>query len=172
MDQNEPSLTGPVGPELLGQVFDRHAAALVFYARQWCPNPEDVVQEALILLAAEPRAPRDVVSWLYHVVRVPVGDGAIYSSGRDAPAIRDITDGASNTILAVEVDDGHAVPWTKPEDLPFDPQRPEKGLGGTYPGGFLALFADASASPIELPGDPQHLRALFTRAGGEVVLHR
>jgi RNA polymerase sigma factor (sigma-70 family) len=69
MDENEPSATGPVGPGLLGRVFDQHAAALEFYARQWCDSPEDVVQEALLLLAAEPRAPRDVAAWLYHVVR-------------------------------------------------------------------------------------------------------
>jgi len=69
MDESQRSATGPVGPDLLGQVFDRHAAALEFYARQWCVNPEDVVQEALVLLAAEPQAPKDVVAWLHHVVR-------------------------------------------------------------------------------------------------------
>ena len=69
MDDNEPSVTGPVGPDLLERLFDRHAAALEFYARQWCANGEDVVQEALGLLAAEPQAPRDVAAWLYRVVR-------------------------------------------------------------------------------------------------------
>ncbi|MFC1596605.1 RNA polymerase sigma factor [Planctomycetota bacterium] len=69
MDENQPTATGPVGPELIDRLFDRHAAVLEFYARQWCASPEDVVQEALVLLAAEPRAPRDVVAWLYRVVR-------------------------------------------------------------------------------------------------------
>jgi RNA polymerase sigma-70 factor (ECF subfamily) len=61
--------TGPVTPEVLGQLFDRHAAALELYARQWCDSPEDAVQEALIQLAAEPGMPRDVLAWLYRVVR-------------------------------------------------------------------------------------------------------
>ena len=46
MGDNEPRAAGPVGPELLERLFDRHAAALEFYARQWCANPEDVVQSA------------------------------------------------------------------------------------------------------------------------------
>jgi RNA polymerase sigma-70 factor (ECF subfamily) len=69
MDDNQASATGPAGPELLGRLFDRHAAALELYARQWCASPEDAVQEALILLASEPQAPQDVVAWLYRVVR-------------------------------------------------------------------------------------------------------
>ena len=69
IDDKQASASGPVGPELLGRLFDQHAAALEFYARQWCASPEDVVQEALILLASEPQGPQDVVAWLYRVVR-------------------------------------------------------------------------------------------------------
>lgn len=69
MGANEPSATGPVGPDLLERLFSRHATALEFYARQWCANSEDVVQEALVLLAAEPQVPQDVAAWLYRVVR-------------------------------------------------------------------------------------------------------
>jgi RNA polymerase sigma factor (sigma-70 family) len=69
MGDNRASTTGPVGPDVLGRLFDRHAAALELYARQWCTSPEDVVQEALILLASEPQEPQDVVAWLYRVVR-------------------------------------------------------------------------------------------------------
>jgi hypothetical protein len=31
--------TGAVGPDLLGRLLDRHAAALALYARQWCRTP-------------------------------------------------------------------------------------------------------------------------------------
>lgn len=60
---------GAVGPELLGRLLDGHAAALELYARQWCDCPEDVVQEGLIELAGQVRAPDDAVAWLYRVVR-------------------------------------------------------------------------------------------------------
>jgi RNA polymerase sigma factor (sigma-70 family) len=68
-----------VGPELLGRLLDEHGAALVLYARQWCSSPEDVVQEALIRLAQQPRIPDKLMPWLYRVVR----NGAI-SAARSA----------------------------------------------------------------------------------------
>jgi RNA polymerase sigma-70 factor (ECF subfamily) len=58
-----------MGPELLGRLFDEHAAALVLYARQWCATPEDVVQEALLKLVAQKKPPDRLVPWLYRVVR-------------------------------------------------------------------------------------------------------
>ncbi len=65
------------GPQLLGQLLDRHAAALVLFARQWCSSPEDAVQEAFVQLARQAEMPRDPAAWLYRVVR----NGAI-SLGR------------------------------------------------------------------------------------------
>ena len=41
--------------ERLGMLIDRLAAALELYARQWCDEPEDVVQEAFVKLAASGR---------------------------------------------------------------------------------------------------------------------
>jgi RNA polymerase sigma-70 factor (ECF subfamily) len=53
----------------LGQLVDRHAAALILYARQWCAAPEDVVQEAFLKLVTQSRPPAAPVPWLYRVVR-------------------------------------------------------------------------------------------------------
>jgi RNA polymerase sigma-70 factor (ECF subfamily) len=58
-----------MAPEQLGRLVEQHAAALVLYARQWCAAPEDVVQEAFLKLMAEKQTPRDVLAWLYRVVR-------------------------------------------------------------------------------------------------------
>ena len=58
-----------MGAELLGRLFDEHAAALVLYARQWCATPEDVVQEALLTLAGQKKPPDRPVAWLFRVVR-------------------------------------------------------------------------------------------------------
>jgi RNA polymerase sigma-70 factor (ECF subfamily) len=66
---HDSNMSGAIGPELLGRLFDRHAAALELYARQLCDCAEDVVQEALIELAAQARMPDDAVAWLYRVVR-------------------------------------------------------------------------------------------------------
>jgi RNA polymerase sigma factor (sigma-70 family) len=69
VDRSDFSTGGPVGPELVGRLFDQCAPALELYARQWCDCSEDVVQEALIELAAQPRTPDDAAAWLYRVVR-------------------------------------------------------------------------------------------------------
>lgn len=58
-----------IGPEILGQLLDAHGTALTLYARQWCHTPEDVVQEAFVLLAGQTVPPENVVGWLYRVVR-------------------------------------------------------------------------------------------------------
>jgi RNA polymerase sigma factor (sigma-70 family) len=63
------STSGTLGPELVGRLYDRHAAALELYARQWCDCSEDVVQEALIELVVQSKAPDDAAAWLYRVVR-------------------------------------------------------------------------------------------------------
>jgi RNA polymerase sigma factor (sigma-70 family) len=66
----------PLDPDSLARVLNRHGPALVLYARQWCANPEDVVQEAFVRLAGQAAPPRDPVGWLYRVVR----NGAINES--------------------------------------------------------------------------------------------
>jgi hypothetical protein len=81
--------------------------------------------------------------------------------------IQQITDGTSNTILAVEAK--RDVPWTKPEDIPFDPKAPLPELGGFTPDGFNALFGDGSVRYLKESINPGVLKALITQDGGEVV---
>jgi RNA polymerase sigma factor (sigma-70 family) len=69
VNASEPTPTGPVGPELLAWLLDRHGPALVLFARQWCHAADDAVQEALVVLARQAQAPRDLLPWLYRVVR-------------------------------------------------------------------------------------------------------
>src|SRR6478672_3460673 len=65
-----------MGPEQLGELVDRYAAALVLYARQWCACPEDVVQAAFLKLVSIRTPPDNLLPWLYRVVR----NGAIDAS--------------------------------------------------------------------------------------------
>ena len=58
-----------LSPEAVTQLWDEHSTALVLYARQWCDGPEDVVQEAFLLLVRQVAAPDNPVGWLYRVVR-------------------------------------------------------------------------------------------------------
>jgi len=88
-----------VGPELLTQLLDEHSGALVLYAQQWCDTPEDIVQEAFVQLMRERAEPRNVVGWLYRVVR----NGAI-SASRSASRRRRHEAAAAH----------RAEPWFKP----------------------------------------------------------
>jgi RNA polymerase sigma-70 factor (ECF subfamily) len=65
-----------MGPDVLAELVSRHSAALVLYARQWCPCPEDVVQSAFLKLARQDVPPDNLLPWLYRVVR----NGAIDAS--------------------------------------------------------------------------------------------
>jgi hypothetical protein len=54
--------------------------------------------------------------------------------------------GMSNTILVVEA--AQPVPWTKPEDLPYDPDGPLPPLGAQSSRFFSVLMADASVRSV------------------------
>ena len=56
-------------PTEIARLIDLHSAPLVLYARQWCDEPEDVVQETFVKLVQSRQAPEDAVAWLYRVVR-------------------------------------------------------------------------------------------------------
>ena len=81
--------------------------------------------------------------------------------------IQQITDGTSNTILAVEA--RRDIPWTRPEDLSIDPKAPLPEFGGFTPDGFNALFCDGSVHYLKNSINPMVLKALITRDGGEVI---
>jgi RNA polymerase sigma-70 factor (ECF subfamily) len=70
---------------------DTHAAALVLCARQWCTEPEDVVQEAFVKLVRQSPPPTDAVAWLYRVVRngaIDVGKTARRRQRRESSVAR------------------------------------------------------------------------------------
>src|SRR5262245_17650067 len=81
--------------------------------------------------------------------------------------VTNIVDGVSITLLVTEA--ARAVPWTKPEDLPYAPDLPLPELGHAVPGAFHACTADGKVWTISKRGRASVLRALITRAGGEVV---
>ncbi len=99
---------------------------------------------------------------------VLVGDGFLFD-GDEGPAIGDVTDGTSNTIMVVEANPDSAVIWTQPDDLEIDLEDILAGLEGSRVGGFHALLCDGSVRFISQNIDPDTLLALFTKAGGEAL---
>jgi uncharacterized protein (TIGR03067 family) len=77
----------------------------------------------------------------------------------------DIPDGSSNTILIVEA--GEAVPWTKPQDLPYDPQKDLPKLGGLFADGFNVALCDGAVRWVSRGFDVRAFRLAITRNDGQ-----
>lgn len=72
---------------------------------------------------------------------LPSATGFIFSDGGGFSG--EVEDGRVNTILLLEVDDEHVVPWTKPEDFePTDRQNLKKYLGNLRGDGTFAVWAN------------------------------
>jgi uncharacterized protein (TIGR03067 family) len=98
--------------------------------------------------------------------QVFTGPDTIFAGMKGSSFAR-ITDGASNTILAAEA--GTAVPWTKPDDMPFDAKKDLPKLGGLFRAGFHVAMADGSVRFIRRDFDPQTLRLAIMPNDGQVV---
>ncbi len=95
-----------------------------------------------------------------------VGKGAFFE-GKKGFRIADITDGLSNTLMIVEA--SKAVPWTKPEDIPYDPAKPLPKLAHASPKGFLTCLGDGSVRFISKTITEKTLRNAITRNDGNVL---
>jgi hypothetical protein len=101
---------------------------------------------------------------------VPVGPSTMFV-GNEGLAQDAIHDGLGNTLMLVEADKDHAVYWTQPADLQFDPRNPWHGLGTLHDAGFLGARADGTVRLFLRSLDQYELRAFFTHSGGESQLH-
>jgi multidrug resistance efflux pump/WD40 repeat protein len=98
-----------------------------------------------------------------------VGNGAFFDGKNGLRYPQAFTDGTSNTIMIVEA--AKAVPWTKPEDLPFDPAKPPPRIGNRGDGSdvFRVAMCDGSVHTFSNNMKPETLKAFITRDGDEII---
>jgi hypothetical protein len=77
--------------------------------------------------------------------QVLVGKSAAFEH-RKRMRIEDFWDGVSNTLLIVEA--AQPVPWTQPEDVPFDPDKPVPRLGGLFADHFHVALGDGTVRSV------------------------
>jgi hypothetical protein len=80
----------------------------------------------------------------------------------------EITDGADNTAMLVEVPDEQAIAWTRPDDWEYVDAESVQQLFGFRKGGFYSVFADGSVNFISDQNTTETLKHLFDRADGRI----
>ncbi|WP_010583692.1 DUF1559 family PulG-like putative transporter [Schlesneria paludicola] len=99
---------------------------------------------------------------------VPIADKTLFATS-EGNAIKQITDGTSNTIMVVDSNSDTAVAWTRPDDLVIDFKQPLKELSGQADGRIWALFCDGSVRAISDKLDAETMRRLFQINDGEAM---
>jgi hypothetical protein len=89
-----------------------------------------------------------------------VGPGTMFE-GKDGIRIRQVTDGTSDTLLIVEAK--RNIPWTKPDDISFDPGQPLPEVGGFINGRFAGAMADGSVGVYDTEKAKDQLKWLIMR---------
>lgn len=117
----------------------------------------------IYMLPGDDKTPSDHTHY-----QVFVDKGAAFDRTAGHTFPRDFPDGISNTIFIAEVE--NAVPWTKPEDVPFDPSKPIVPLMSRYfRSGFNVAMGDGSVHRVVPEISETTLKAAITRNGNEVL---
>jgi hypothetical protein len=83
--------------------------------------------------------------------------GRVFEVGTETAIPRSFHAGPGQTILVIEADE--KLPWTKPVDIPYDPNQPLPRMGGLYSGRqFNLALADATSRSLSCDGSEARLR--------------
>ena len=98
----------------------------------------------------------------------PLTTGSLFGRLGSGIAIKEITDGTSNTLMIVETTPENSVPWTRPDDLRVADDTPLNDIAGAG-NAFRACMCDGSAHsfPDGVPDDI--LKAMLSIDGGEIL---
>lgn len=158
-----PAVVGPDGKTL----HSWRVAVLPFLGQRELYNqyrrnePWDSAHNKTILskMPAVFRHPNDAGNSTFSSYYGLVGTGTVFGKTTGV-RIRDIIDGTSNSIMVVE--SKRKIPWTKPEDIPFDVNKmPELKLGGFHSGMFHVLMCDGATRAMPVKVDAKLLSYLI-----------
>jgi hypothetical protein len=113
-------------------------------------------------------APRSEIPAGYTTVAAPVGEGTFFG-GAEVMTFGKVSDGLSNTVMVAQVKPELAVPWTAPNDYPFDAEKPEAGLLDNDGAGYRFLLGDGSVRMLPVETATQTILHLFQINDGQPV---
>jgi hypothetical protein len=102
-------------------------------------------------------------------LQVFTGEGTLFDDDKKGHKISDVTDGSSNTLMAILAGADKAEVWTKPGGLPFDGKDPAKALGTPGDGAFLVAMTDGSVTQIPPETPAAEWAKLIQRNDGQIV---
>lgn len=95
------------------------------------------------------------------------GPGTVFSKEGEKASFGDITDGSSNTIMFLSGESN--VPWTKPEDITYDPEKNISMENLPFKNGFNASMFDGSVQFFPKDLDPKTLHLMIQSSDGNPI---
>ncbi len=145
----DPNLKGPTQlswrVELLPYVEQNNLYLQLHHDEPWDSPHNKALLTPMPKVFAHPSHPEENAQGLTYY-RVFVGKHTAFPPGKASKIPDNFPDGTSNTILIVEAAD--PVPWTKPDELEYDPNKPLPKLGGHFGQGTNVALADASTRTL------------------------
>lgn len=134
--------------------------------KQLEPWDSDANKAVLAKMPAVFRSPSDEAESKNTAYFALTGQSTMFHNNQGC-ILHNVTDGTANTIAVVDAK--RDIPWTKPEDIAYDPSKPLPKLGGQHWGGFLVGFADGHVEAMSEDIDEQTLRLLIEKADGKAI---
>ena len=95
----------------------------------------------------------------------PVGGFPTAFSDKNGMSFGQMFDGTSNVLAVAEAK--RDIPWTKPDDILFDPAKDPPTLGGFFKDGFNAAFCDGRVTFFDSKLEPKVLKLLIMPQDGQ-----
>jgi hypothetical protein len=149
--------------ELLPFLGEQDLADQLHFDEPWDSPHNKALLTPMPKVFQHPRRPEENALGLTYF-RVFTGPDTPFPPGRACRIPADFEDGTCNTILIVEA--AEAVPWTKPDELAYDADKPIPKLGGHFKRGFNVVMADGEARFVRLDVTEEALRRAINPCDG------